>query len=257
MPNNLEIEAKTKAAKIRSKLGFAQEPISDIFNLVESLGILLTAKPLEESNISAFFMHYKENYLFFVNSAHSLGRQHFSIAHELYHYYFDENLTGNICNTFKFKNQRNRSEKLADYFAVHFLMPTDGVLKYFDMIGSENINIQKVIKAQNYFKVSFKAMLLRLRVLGLISNEEYKSMDETHLHSTFAKFGYTTDLIEPTNKTYIPQNYIEVLTENFEESKISSKAYNEYLSDVGLIRKDLEKSEEETEYVIEEASFDY
>lgn len=257
MPNSLEIEAKTKAAKIRSKLGFAQEPISDIFSLVESLGILLTTKPLEDSNISAFFMHYKENYLFLVNSAHSLGRQHFSTAHELYHYYFDENLTGNICNTFKFKNQRNKSEKLADYFAVHFLMPTDGILKYFDMIGSEAISIKKVIKAQNYFKVSFKAMLVRLRVLGLISNEEYNSMDETHLRSTFAKFGYPTDLIEPTNKTYVPQNYIEVLTENFEESKITLKAYDEYLGDVGIDRKDLEKSEEETDNVIEEASFDY
>ncbi|MFW6026360.1 MAG: ImmA/IrrE family metallo-endopeptidase [Candidatus Woesearchaeota archaeon] len=257
MTNSLKIEAKTKAAKIRDLLGYSQEPISDIFNLIESLGILLIKKPLNDSEISAFFMHYKKNYLFLINSSHTLGRQHFSAAHELYHYYYDKELTGNVCSAFKFKNQINKREKLADYFAVHFLMPENGVLKYFDMIGKDVINIKDVIKAQNYFKVSYKAMLVRLKVLELIDNEQYQSMNDVYLKSQFAKFGFNKDLIRSTNETYLPQKYIEVLTDNFENNKITLNAYIEYLNDIGLSKEDIDFSQEEADDVIEETSFDY
>ncbi len=41
-------------------------------------------------------------------------------------------------------------------------MPEDGIYKFFNLVG-EDIDINKIIKAQNYFKVSFKAMLVRLK----------------------------------------------------------------------------------------------
>jgi Zn-dependent peptidase ImmA (M78 family) len=165
-------------------------------------------------------------------------------------------LNGNVCNTFKFKNQSKNNEKLADYFAVHFLMPENGVLKYIERIGRDNINVKKVIKTQQYFKVSFKAMLVRFKVLGLISNNQYKNMEETHLSTILPKLGYSTDLIKPTYDTYVPQNYIELITMNHDENKISYRSYKEYLSDVGMTIEDLEK-EKEFDNIVEETSFDY
>ncbi len=147
MANDLKIEAKTRASNIRNDLGFGQEPISDIFNLVEALDILLTKKPMPHSKTSAFFLNYKNNFLFFINSAQTLGKQYFSTAHELYHYFYDRNINGSVCNTFKFKNQNQRREKLADYFAVHFLMPESGVLNFMDRLDGEGVNVKKVIKA--------------------------------------------------------------------------------------------------------------
>lgn len=256
MPNLLEQKAKIRANEIREKLGFYKEPVTNIFNLIESLDILLTKKSLDNSDISAYFLHYKDDYLFFINSSHTLGRQHFSAAHELYHYYFDKELNGTICDTFKFKNQRNESETLADYFAVHFLMPEDGIFKFFNIVGDQEITVNKIIKAQNYFKVSFKAMLVRLKVLGLIDEKQYDGLSNIHLTSTFVKLGYSRELIKPTNDTYIPQNYLEVLSDNYEEEKITKNAYKEYLADAGLSIKDLE-TEEEVEDIVEESSFDY
>jgi len=256
MPNLLEQKAKIRANQIREKLGFFKEPVTNIFELIESLNILLTKKPLNNSSISAYFLHYKNNYLFFINSAHTLGRQHFSAAHEIYHYYFDKELNGTICDTFKFKNQRNESETLADYFAVHFLMPEDGIYKFFNIVGDQVININKIIKAQNYFKVSFKAMLVRLKVLELIDEDQYNEFSNIHLNSTFAKLGYSRELILPTNDIYIPQNYLEILNDNYEQNKITENAYKEYLADVGLSIKDI-LVKEEVEGIVEESSFDY
>ncbi len=255
MTNTLETKAKIRASEIRDKLGYSKEPVTNIFSLIESLEILLTKKPIYNSKISAYFLHYKNEYLFFINSSNTLGRQHFSAAHELYHYYYDKNLNGTICDTFKFKNQRNESEALADYFAVHFLMPEDGIYKFFNLVG-EDIDINKIIKAQNYFKVSFKAILVRLKVLGLISKSEYDEYSTVHLNSTFTRLGYSRELIRPTEETYIPQSYLEILYENYDKNQITERAYKEYLSDVGLSIEDL-ITEEEVEDIAEETSFDY
>lgn len=256
MPNLLEKKAKMRANEIRERLGFFKEPVPNIFDLIESLNILLTKKPLNNSAISAYFMHYKKIYLFFINSSHTLVRQHFSAAHELYHYYFDKELNGTICDTFKFKKQRNESETLADYFAVHFLMPEDGIYKFFNIVGDIEININKIIKAQNYFKVSFKAMLVRLKVLGLIDENQYDEFSKIHLNSTFAKLGYSRELILPSYDNYIPQRYLEILNDNYEKNNITENAYNEYLADAGLSKGDLLVKEEVEEFV-EESSFDY
>lgn len=252
----IEREAKTRASEIRSELGFNDEPVSDIFNLIESLDILLVSKPLDRDSFSAFFLNYKDSFLIFINSSQSLGRQHFSAAHELYHYYYDREMTGAICNTFKFKMQNKESEKLADYFAVNFLMPEESILKFMKRIGSKDITLSKVIKAQLYFKVSFSAMLVRLRVLGLLDNTEYENFKASRLSYVFPKLGYSTDIIKPTNNIHIPQKYIELLNENYENGFISKESYKHYLEEVGKNPIEYEDIEEAEEYV-EEPSFDY
>ncbi|MCF8002220.1 MAG: hypothetical protein K9K76_10245 [Halanaerobiales bacterium] len=84
---------------------------------------------------------------------------------------------------------------------------------------------------------------------------KYCDFSDIHLNSTFAKLGYSRELIRPTNETYIPQSYIEVLNDNYAEGKISETAYKEYLTDAGLSIEDL-KIEEEANDIVEESSFD-
>ena len=253
--NDIKQEARSKAEEIREQYDLGNEPISDIFNFIESLNILLAQKPLDrDEGISAFYIGHNETCLFFINSSQSLGRQYFSAAHEIYHYFYDDN-TSRVCNPFKFKKQTSVTEKSADYFAVHFLMPEEGVRKYLERLSEENVNIKNVIKAQKHFKVSYKAMLVRLKVLDYISSRQYENMMDTHLRSTFAKLGYDPTLIKPTNETKIPQKYMELLHENYEENQITPTAYKKYLHDVGLTPNALEK--EEVIESVEESSFDY
>jgi Zn-dependent peptidase ImmA (M78 family) len=136
-------------------------------------------------------------------------------------------------------------------------MPEDGVLKYINRIDDGEINVKKIIKAQHYFKVSFKAMLVRLNVLGLINENQYENFASTHLSTTLPKFGYSKKLIKPTNDTYIPQNYIEILTENFEEGNVTFNAYKEYLNDVGKSPEEFTEEKEVEENYVDETSFDY
>ncbi|MCF8001963.1 MAG: ImmA/IrrE family metallo-endopeptidase [Halanaerobiales bacterium] len=253
--NNLKLEAQSKANKIRNRLGFGNEPIQDLFNLVEILELLLVKKPLDRESLSALYLNHKDNRLVLINTSKSLGHQYFSFAHELYHYFYDTNINSQICNTFKFKKQKAKNEILADYFAVHFLMPHNSVINFFDNIDKE-IGLREVIKAMHYFKVSYQAMLIRMKVLGIIDDKKYRELKDEHLSSVLPKLGYELDLIRPTKITEIPKKYTEYLTENYEADKISFSTLKIYLEEVGKSLKDIDY-DEEAEDVVEETSFDY
>ena len=65
--------------------------------------------------------------LMMVNNNHSLGKQHFTICHELYHLYIQEDFTSMTCQTAQF-DKRSGVEFDADRFAAHLLLPKQGLL---------------------------------------------------------------------------------------------------------------------------------
>ena len=72
-------------------------------------------------NISGMCVRDGQVKLIAVNSSMSYGRQRFSLAHELYHLYFDDESGFNVCA--KNFDSNSESEKRADQFASYFLAP--------------------------------------------------------------------------------------------------------------------------------------
>lgn len=231
-------------------MGLGDEPISDIFRLLESQGIYLFIRPLQ-GNVSAMFMRHKDIHMVIINSDRTLGHQIFSAAHELSHYLFDKELMGGICVVNKF-NQDLEVERLADLFASHFLMPEEGILKHISKrkkAVNTKLNISDIIYLQQYFNVSWKAMLYRLLNLGLLTSQEVDEYRELSIKREAAKLGYDLSLYSKDNTFRPSQRYIEYAIKAFEHDEISEKKLNEYLSDIGISLEMLDiPYEEEGEY---------
>lgn len=233
MMRDLINTAKNRANEFRNKLGLGNEPISNIFNLLESQGIYLFRRPLK-GNASAMFMKSKDAHLVIINSNKTLGHQYFSAAHELSHFLYDTHILGGICSVNKY-NQDIEIEKLADYFASHLLMPEEGILKHLlkrTNDGKRHILLSDIIYLQQYFKVSWSAMLIRLLNLNLINKSQYDYYKNIKITREAARLGYSLDLYIIDSAFSNSQNYIEKVIYAFEEDEISKNKLDEFLNDI-------------------------
>lgn len=223
-----------KAASVRKKIGEDNTSPIDIFALVYTLeNVTLVKYPLGEK-ISGACLKNNTSTVIAVNSGMSIGRQRFSLAHELYHLYFDEDMTSTICSS-KIGGG-NQTEKLADQFASYLLMPPAALYEKIQEIKSvakRNLTIKNVIKLEQYFGVSRQAMLFRLQEDGELAQSDAADMQKDVIISA-AKLGYDTSLYKPTpeseNKgTY--GHYIKQAENLLQSDVISTGKYEEWLLD--------------------------
>ena len=86
-----------QAAVLRKRLGEDDSSPIDIFSLVQELeGLTLVYYPMGEKLSGMCIKGQKGNNLIAINSAMTIGRQRFSMAHELYHLFFD-NCMMSVC----------------------------------------------------------------------------------------------------------------------------------------------------------------
>lgn len=246
--------AKNRSIELRNSMGLGDEPISNIFKLLESKGIFLFKRPFK-GKASAMFMKSKDAHLVIINSNKTLGHQIFSAAHELSHYLYDTHVMGGVCAVNKF-NQDMEIEKLADLFASYFLMPEDGILKHVSKRtndGKRNLDYTDIIYLQQYFNVSWSAMLNRVYNLGHISKQEYDLYKSTiKIKSEALKHGYSTEIYDIDGKLYNSQLYIEKAMKAFENDEISEKKLEEFLRDIDMTIDQLSLSEDKSHLFEEE-----
>ena len=114
-----KLDLSTKAQELRELLGEDANSPVDIFSLVSQIeGLTLVFYPLGK-NISGMCVKDKEIKLIAINSTMSYGRQRFSLAHELYHLYYDDASGFNVCST----NFDPRSENEKVRGSVCLLLP--------------------------------------------------------------------------------------------------------------------------------------
>ena len=117
-----KMNLSNKASSIRRLLGEDELSPIDIFSLTQSINALtLVFYPLGQ-NISGACFRNELSSIIAINSDMSIGRQRYSLAHELYHLYFDQGDSTTICSS-KIGGE-SENEKNADQFASYFLMPS-------------------------------------------------------------------------------------------------------------------------------------
>lgn len=223
-----------QASSVRKKLGEDNTSPIDIFALMYTTeNVTLVKYPLGEK-ISGACLKNNTSAVIAVNSSMSIGRQRFSLAHELYHLYFDEDMISTICPS-KIGGG-NQTEKSADQFASYLLMPPAALYEKIQEIKSaENrkLTVKDVIKLEQYFGVSRKAMLFRLQEEGELSQSDAADMQKDVIISA-AKLGYDTSLYKPTpeNENKGTYGYYIKQAENLLQSDIiSTGKYEEWLLD--------------------------
>lgn len=232
---NNEADILKKSEKLRKFMGEDNSSPVDVFTLVLNIDKLsLVLHPLGE-NISGICVKSDNSNLIIINSDMSLGRQKFSLAHELYHLYFDKDTNKSI--SFKNFNNKDTIEKEANQFASYFLIPSLSLSTKIDEIykesGRNSLAIDDIIELEQYFGVSHLAMLYRLKQENYINQEQLDYMNGGIINKA-AKLGYDTSLYYPSSenkKRMVYGHYIKNTDKLLEKNLISFGKYEEYLLD--------------------------
>ena len=208
----LESKVRQLVIDTRLRLGLQSTEHFDVYRAVTSLGITCVKRPLE-SNISGATLKTNKVKVILVNSSKTLGHQNFTIAHELYHCLYDENLVSRACKTEKFPRVRG-NEQVADIFATYLLMPEDAVFNQLRLRKKLDVELTlaDIINLEQFFGVSRKAMCWRLEDLKLINREQSDSYC-TNVIQSAVSLGKKTSLYVPTNDEIIISDYAEKASE--------------------------------------------
>ena len=220
------------ARKFRTEQGFSVSEAINMKSLLRKLNILTLYRPLSEHFYGISLKSSQGSNFLLVNSNNTIGRQHYTIAHELYHLFYEETLTPHICN--EEPAGKNVSEYNADAFAAAFLMPRDGLLQFIsgENIKKQNIPLALIIKMEQYFSVSRKSLLLRLKSLNLISQAIFDALDKIPVKESARQHGYDTSLYEQGNANLVIGDFGEKARTLYEKSIISEGHYIELLNSI-------------------------
>jgi len=228
-----EVKARQLAIDTRLKLGLQSTEHLDVYRAVTSLGITCVKRPLE-SSISGATLKTDKVKLILVNSSKTLGHQNFTVAHEIYHCLYDENLVSKACKTESF-NRAPESEETADLFATHLLMPEDAIFNQLRLRKRLDValTLADIINLEQFFGVSRKAMCWRLEDLKLITRELSERCC-TNVIQSARSLGKSTALYRPTHEKSIISDYAEKASEALQKNVITQSRYEEILADADL-----------------------
>ncbi len=222
----------TKALSLRKELGEDTASPVDIFSLAHTITRLtLVFYPMGD-HISGMCIKNDGNPVIAINSSMSVGRQRFSMAHELYHLYFDENVQSTV-SAIKI-GTGNHTEKAADQFASYFLIPPVALsesIKKMHGTSKGNLEIKEIVKLEQYFGVSRQAILYRLIEDNKLTVQQAEQFRQGVIRSA-VNLGYDDSLYKPLpeNKQYKTYGYyIQQAEELLKKDLISTGKYEQLL----------------------------
>lgn len=233
MANNEKI-LEARANKFRREYGLSTDSAIDFENFLTTLDVLTVFRPMK-GDFSGMALKANENKFMLINSSNLLGRQHFTIGHELYHLFIQDDFSFQMCKTGVF-NKKDKEEYNADIFSSYLLMPESAIIKQIpekELDWGEKISLVTIIKMEQYFGVSRAALLVRLSKSKFIHYDDYKKyLSEVKLSAI--EYGYSEKLYIPTREERVVGNYGIKVRELFDKDKISESHYHSLMLDIGI-----------------------
>ena len=225
----------TKAERLRKQLGEDNNSPVDIFALAQGIELLTIVYYPLGNKISGMCVKGAEGRCTIaLNSSMTLGRQRFTLAHEFFHMFYDTNMK-TICA--KSIGTGCEIEKMADAFAAYFLMPRAALADKADNLISKHegkINLQDIIRIEQYFGVSHQTAVYQLNNCGYISRNELDDLLNISVKRQAEAIGFSYDLYLPLPKekqycTY--GHYIKQADQLLNRDIISNGKYEELMLD--------------------------
>jgi len=187
-------EAASAARQLRRQLDLGSGALGDPFQVLDEhvlIWRLALGTDLSEAPSGFFYNHPEAGFCIAVNSEMTLGRQVFTLGHELAHAYCHSQ-SADVVVSMPGGDQR---ERFADAFASEFLVPSDefrrvaSELSAFDDLADPTL----VVHLQRHFGVSFATVRVRLLQERLISRREYDALAEASPSRLAQALGYRVD----------------------------------------------------------------
>ncbi len=228
-----ETSIEKKADDFRQRWGYGTDKPIPLQSLLLQLNVPTFFKPMKRVSGMAIKAANQTKFML-VNSRQTLGRQHFTICHELYHLFVQENFEYKICITQSF-DKSDKEEYYADLFAAYLLLPSKGIRDFIPEIELEKdaISLDTIIKIEQAFQCSRGALLHRLKKMKFLSVAKVAEYQDLVKKSAYAR-GYPLHLYQPTNHCEVWGDYGQLAYELFRHSKISEGDYGSLMMDIGV-----------------------
>jgi Zn-dependent peptidase ImmA (M78 family) len=243
----MRVEIEKKASAFRSENGFNETVPIHLTGLLIKKNVITLFKPL--SGLFAGMAVKADNDLRFmmINQTHNIGKQHFTIGHELYHLFIQENFTSRRCVTGLFNKQSDIEETKADLFSACLILPESGIKQLVpakELTKKNLITTTTLFKIQHYYSVSFKSVIYRLWDLGFIDKHYFDAFSGI-VKSTAKKLGYNMSLYEPGNFDKVFGDYGAVANSLFEQKKVSESHFFGLLNAINVDPLAVQESDDE------------
>jgi Zn-dependent peptidase ImmA (M78 family) len=232
--NVTELTLEKQALAFRKDNGLNSTDPVRLKSLVQKVNVITSFGALADNFSGMAIKANGTDRFMLINNKQSLGKQHFTICHELYHLFIQENFTSQVCNTGLF-NKKDKIEYNADVFASHLLLPTEGILSNIpdEEINNKKISLKTILFIEHFYSCSRKALLYRLKKLGVIDAAQYETF-AVNVKRSALENGYSTELYEAGNINQHIGDYGSLARQLYEKEKISQSHYYTLLGDLGI-----------------------
>jgi Zn-dependent peptidase ImmA (M78 family) len=236
--DSLEVDLELKANEFRQQNGLNPSEAIRLKSLLLKNNVLSVFLPLNTdfSGMAVKMNETKKPKRFMlVNCTHTLGRQHFTICHELYHLYIQENFKSEKTGIILFDKQGDPDEYKANIFASYLLLPTNGILQMTpkNERKKNKITLRTILSIEQYYSSSRSALLTRLLRMGLIDKTLQMQFAVDKIKNAML-YGFPTDLYQAGNEGLVIGNYGTLAREVFDKGLVSESAYFSLLEDMGI-----------------------
>lgn len=237
-------DAEQTAENEWRRFGLGDEPMKDIFSLIESQGVHVIRQDMGDNAFDGAFLYSRENGAFIIiNSSRPLSRQVFTAAHE-YGHCLRHRRSGILIDQSTQENflqgDKSPNERFADLFASAFLMPRRAIEKAIKNLN-KHVGPEEVIQLKRYFGVSYQAMVYRLINLNVIPKarkDEFLQIKPNALENSI--FGVTEDTRVPEG---LPERYVRLALDAYLMNKVTVSRLAELLNkDIFELKKALAES---------------
>lgn len=224
------------ATRFRTENGYGVTDPIHLMSLLLRKNVITIFRPLSSQFAGMAIKVNNELKFMMVNQNHSLGKQHFTIGHELYHLFIQENFTSQRCITALFDKQTNQEEQKADIFSACLLLPEVGITELIPIYERQKRNMitaETIFKIQQYYSLSVNTVIYRLWELNYI-DRKYFDRFSSDKKNTARKLGYDVSLYEPGNEGKIIGDYGLIVDHLYKNKKISESYYLELLNAIDI-----------------------
>lgn len=222
--NELEGEVSEIAVSFMKKyFDVITQPISNSFKAVEELGFFVISIPAPDT-ISGMTMSIDDKSMIVINSNQPLGRQNYSIWHEVYHWYTKDGQD----ISFHGQSEYSETEFKAEVFASEILIPRDMLFLAIEDLGKGNgikyLSKKDIVILQNKFFVSYRAMLMR--IISLTKEQSLNNrFGVARTQESIIKFnqecGFDGDLEKVESTPYISDSLFMYMQSNLSKGRVS------------------------------------
>jgi Zn-dependent peptidase ImmA (M78 family)/DNA-binding XRE family transcriptional regulator len=198
----IDRQAEDLALELRSRLGVGLLPISDLLGLVElELGIRVFVHPLDSSIAGVYGFDTQVGACVLINSKHPIGRQLWTLAHEVAHFLVRRRATIVLLLDDE-DASKDPAEAFADLFAGSLLMPAAAMRRAFDEFSStgNGFTARHLILLSHRYHVSLEATARRLEYLGLLKRGTFEVLKERGLSGEMVQSVLGSEKPEPLRR---------------------------------------------------------